>query len=488
MNLALKACIAAALAAGATLLAQSSSNLSTEVQKLAKTPAAERFDQLARIWNELTADLLARVSPQSGREPDRAAAVILARRRSDIQNGAGAGAAASTSAVLNPLLPAAFGFAFENGSIVRTVSGNSVTISINPAGLLCASRSEIATVTLRQPGCFDAWRRFGATASFDTGRGDAPASATGLRPLSNQFAEATLRYEILNQRKPGNASFERRVEDWKKNAKAAANAINVMEIKLRPLRREMEQRLLSELDSATFAALPASRRIDVLQGIVDDTKARLPASDDIIREADAAWRDLLRASNSVYNSFAHGWVVTAEYAFERPDIASAAIGTIVPQGTRPPNLHTARLVLARGLTAYNFDFTVNASASWFQQRRPGMTSLFRDVQFSGDAKLRLRDIPDFGAPVLSLAGLWIHLNQRPLGIQIPTFVGTNINDPGNIGVFQTKLEIPTANAAVRIPISFTYANRTDLIKESDVRGQIGISLNLDSLFADPSKK
>jgi hypothetical protein len=42
--------------------------------------------------------------------------------------------------------------------------------------------------------------------------------------------------------------------------------------------------------------------------------------------------------------------------------------------------------------------------------------------------------------------------------------------------------MPTANNAIRIPISFTYSNRTELIKESDVRGQVGISFNLDALF------
>ena len=59
-----------------------------------------------------------------------------------------------------------------------------------------------------------------------------------------------------------------------------------------------------------------------------------------------------------------------------------------------------------------------------------------------------------------------------------------INKPGHIGVFQSKLEFPTANNAMRIPLSFTYSNRTELINESDVRGQIGISFNLDSLFVD----
>ena len=62
------------------------------------------------------------------------------------------------------------------------------------------------------------------------------------------------------------------------------------------------------------------------------------------------------------------------------------------------------------------------------------------------------------------------------------FNETEIGEKGHIGLFQAKFEMPTANNAIRIPISFTYSNRTELINESSARGQIGISFNLDSLF------
>src|SRR5437016_8659334 len=59
---------------------------------------------------------------------------ILAFRRADIQSGSSSGGTGSTSAVTSPLLPAVFGFAYENGSITRTVSGSTVTLKANPAG------------------------------------------------------------------------------------------------------------------------------------------------------------------------------------------------------------------------------------------------------------------------------------------------------------------------------------------------------------------
>jgi hypothetical protein len=53
----------------------------------------------------------------------------------------------------------------------------------------------------------------------------------------------------------------------------------------------------------------------------------------------------------------------------------------------------------------------------------------------------------------------------------------------NIGLFQATLSVPIKGAGVKIPISITASNMTELIKESIVRGTIGITLDIDSLFA-----
>ncbi len=59
-----------------------------------------------------------------------------------------------------------------------------------------------------------------------------------------------------------------------------------------------------------------------------------------------------------------------------------------------------------------------------------------------------------------------------------------INKPGNIGVFQVKYSIPVGSSGVQIPISFTASNRTELVNEKDVRGNIGITF--DQLLAKKS--
>ena len=44
------------------------------------------------------------------------------------------------------------------------------------------------------------------------------------------------------------------------------------------------------------------------------------------------------------------------------------------------------------------------------------------------------------------------------------------------------MDLPIASG-FRVPFSITYASRTELIDESEVRGNFGISLDFDQLYA-----
>jgi hypothetical protein len=63
--------------------------------------------------------------------------------------------------------------------------------------------------------------------------------------------------------------------------------------------------------------------------------------------------------------------------------------------------------------------------------------------------------------------------------------GVTINRRGPMEVFQAKFTLPAGGTSgVKIPFSFTWASRTEVVKESDVRGNIGITFDLDSLFSN----
>ena len=64
-----------------------------------------------------------------------------------------------------------------------------------------------------------------------------------------------------------------------------------------------------------------------------------------------------------------------------------------------------------------------------------------------------------------------------IGMMMPTL------PPGDIGLGQVKLTIPIKGTGVKIPLSITFSNRTEAIMEKEVRGNFGITFDLDTLFS-----
>jgi len=53
-------------------------------------------------------------------------------------------------------------------------------------------------------------------------------------------------------------------------------------------------------------------------------------------------------------------------------------------------------------------------------------------------------------------------------------------EKGHIGIVQAKVTCSVKGSPVKIPIALTWANRTELIKANEVRGNVGILLDMDS--------
>src|SRR5829696_4961760 len=180
------------------LSAQGLVALKKETQRFAD-PTENVADLVVEIRDNLWKEVLLVPDPN---DKQQEIARLLAFSRGDLQTGATSGASGSTSAVISPLLPAIFGVALENGAITRTVSGTTVTLKANPAGLVCASKAGASgAVALRdREACRTLWNRLGVTSSFDTARGAKKAELADLEMLGSQFSELVVRYEILNRR------------------------------------------------------------------------------------------------------------------------------------------------------------------------------------------------------------------------------------------------------------------------------------------------
>jgi len=186
----------------------------------------------------------------------------------------------------------------------------------------------------------------------------------------------------------------------------------------------------------------------------------------------------------LYRQIAKAPTMSLEYDLNRPPLVSAADATTPPPSASPvgpPDLSTLSLIYAASL--FDSEYTLNASANFFNDTRSGMKGNFRDFQIAGKWDIAIGHIPAFIAKgTLTFSGLFEHLHQKPLGIDL-TINDVAVNQPGNMGVFQAKYTVPMGDSGIQIPISFTASNRTELVKEKDIRGNIGITFDLDKLFA-----
>ena len=114
-----------------------------------------------------------------------------------------------------------------------------------------------------------------------------------------------------------------------------------------------------------------------------------------------------------------------------------------------------------------------------------MHGIFRDFQLGGKVDIPfagIANIVDKGT--LELSALFVDLHQMPLGINLMVN-GVSVTQPGKIGLFQAKYNIPIPSSnGVQVPLSITYSNRTDLLKnDTTVQGGIGITWDMSKLIA-----
>lgn len=150
-----------------------------------------------------------------------------------------------------------------------------------------------------------------------------------------------------------------------------------------------------------------------------------------------------------------------------------------------PDLSNINLVWQKGFVGVNApELTLSAGVTFFNSSGRGNPSRgsVRDYSASLQFDSPLKEVQNVRQPTLSFAGQFLSLLEQPLG-QLVLLNGVSINQKGNVGVFQTKISIPIKNSGVKIPISFTYATRTALAREQDVRGNIGNTFDLDTLFS-----
>lgn len=406
--------------------------------------------------------------------------------RTDQQMGAGPTSNSSTSLVSKGGIPYLFAFAVENGAAEQSQMDTAVTFRFNPAGVInmFANKGFITGFqeTEAEP-VLKFLRKTSIGLTFDTSRGDTPGSFTGKR---QQLSQVQARVEFVNERDPRHKKY---LVDWEKFVAnegviladaiskvtvattnwadpAAANAdITFKDPALQAWLLQTQEKI-----AAVDPSLVGVARINAIAKVISEQADQLPidlVSEDTVNAITAFAeknQSYVDKKNDLFDTIARGKIFTLDYTNKRE--------------VNAPDTSTFNFIAATG-TGSRIDLTANGSFTLFHSL-PAATLLapkpgrFRDFQFAGQVTIPWKAGIDF----------WFSGRYERLLENATTFTGTTMpGTKGDIAVGQFGLDIPIPGLGMKFPVSFTVANRTELVKEKEVRGNFGFTFNWDTILS-----
>jgi hypothetical protein len=463
----------------------------------------------------VVADLDPYIIFASGASLKAAFGSALQEWRTDVQTGTSSPSSpGSTSLVSKGSVPSLLGLAVENGALTQTTSGTSITFRTNPTGLIKALAKQGYTASgpdTDQDIVARFLRKASAAVTFNTGSSSTSGTSQGSQAgtftgSTKQISSFEFRYDIINRRDPRDSRYTHIWKELRNNQQTSVAAkVHEFSDLLKGIKPPDEQR------AKKYAGWlgDAQNRIDAADADVDATASNsvqsvvLKIADDFVKQfgddpglkdaataAGQAFSEYLTTRGKIRDQISKSPIVTLDYIGTRQGTASTAAAMAssgaapATPGTKLPDLSNIKLIIAGG-TIGGATLTANASLTLFDSNpQPPDKGRIRDFQLSGQADIPLREIGNIGVPTLTFSGLFLSLRRQPLGMPVQVN-GVNVNLKGNIGFAQAKVSFPVKKGSgVNIPLSITYASRTDLNKEHDIRGSLGMTLDLDSVFAN----
>lgn len=406
--------------------------------------------------------------------------------RTDKQLGADSKAAGTTSLGVKGGIPQVISWAVENGGGVASVDGTTLTFRLNPVGFIegLSSQGYISSYRNTEDDALTKFFRHTSLGfSFDTSRDTDPPTFTGSK---RQLSAVSARYNLINQRDPRSRRYRQKWDDFfQREGIAFTNqqTEQLMKLQMSTVAGDFKNPDLQNWLNATNVSLNGTQirptdinknqAIEEVRKIIDQQLAQLPAQT-IESDAEvtgaltdfvAAYIPFLAEKKRIMDEISKGTLVTFEYTNYREPNA--------------PDLSNFRFVAEKGTTG-GLDFTANASLTMYNKRPPGPNvQRLRDFDFSANLDKKLDDVMGLGPATLTFAGKYQRLTSDAVA-----FDGTVLpNTRGDIAAGQIKLTIPIGSSGIKMPFSITFANRTELIRERETRGNFGFTFDLDTLFA-----
>lgn len=383
--------------------------------------------------------------------------------RVDKQVGGAATNSGATTLVSKGSTPSILGYAVEHGALTRMVNGTTITFRGNPVGIIEA---------LGKAGFFESYsdddsstrflRKLSFAFSFDTTRGDQPGTFTG---DLNQLSSWGLRFDIQNKRDPRHHTYAKKWHDLIVGSGQALTQDHADLLLLIKKGKQLDGWLATAQIALAKAKEEEIEKVLEQQLFVELPKVPLTNEEKaLVRSLAKNVGDFLVGRDTLLAAVANGAIVTFEYTNTRK--------------VTDPDLSNFKLIAEGSFFHGRADLTANASVTILNKIPAGAKlDRFQDVDLSGQLDVPLGEVQKIGSVVLSFSGKYKHMMQDTMMAS-----GMMADTKGDMGVGQVKLTIPVKGSGVKIPLSFTFANRTELVKEKFVHGNIGITFDLDSIF------
>jgi hypothetical protein len=397
----------------------------------------------------------------------------------------------TTSLAMKGLAPEILGLALETGAITREVNGTTLTFRATPAGVVKA---------LQGKGLLDMYdeysqRRFeryasrvSVAASFDASKG--PSAGT-FAADEHQLTGWSVRSEIINQRDPASSEYAALWNGLLRTSapyRGAAEAID-QQLSAWPEYVSWEKPLLVEIERVVETPLAADKDVGAagarFRALLESSLPKLEKLPNMpapalkaLDEYVAQLATLQGSIDIVYGFVAKGSLVTFDWSTARDPAL--------------PDLYTATAVWEHALGASRkTDLTVNAAANFYRRKPTPDGHQLKSVDVAAELEHPIGAVLLLPQTTLTVGVRVSHLpNDTVAAAPLPDGASPESGSSmpatalqGTIGVFQMKLTVPVKDSGVKIPLSITASNRTELIDEKDVRASFGITFNLDALLS-----
>jgi len=442
----------------------------------------------------------------------------ITTKRIDKQLGDGANGSGTTSLV-SKAGSAGVAAEFANGALTRTQDGMTTTFRLNGLKFyeLFQGKSipTCPDVSFCAPGTGDYLKNFNLVATVDTTSADTVQTAetrdlqTGARGListltkDRRLASWGGRYEFTRQQKATGEAWNRLM-----NAMQSVDSLSLTRAaqKVDEAMKKMDEYKAFEKEaSGTLpnATNPLAEYERLLEKHIPKIYAALNKDD--MGKLDSAMQQFIADRKTVMDNTLFRTSLSAEVTHLRPAdkpemvnfrfLLTKTLGAAATEAAEGGAANSAAAKAGSGAIA-NQSFSLNLAATAYTKRQSATIGHWRDVQAGLQWERKLGPARWAAArPAFALSGYYqymiengvIEFNETPatplVGIPLVRAAKEVLDTKGHIGIAQAKLTIPLGTSGISIPVAVSCSNDTELIRKpgSVWRGQVGLSLDLDSL-------